>query len=371
MNLLATLLRLDARRPPVWLAAVGGMLVAWRLAEVPPSGTAVVVAWVAGAALAVAAIGAPLVAPAGTLAGADAWASLRALWPVTGMIVGTVSAIATVPTRLDAVLLLLVTLLTGAWGAVRIRTAAASLAVSEADGISLTLSLAGASAGAGWLLLPAESPAWGVLLAVACAWAGLCCALGSTEGGSQPGRPVSSPLVRPTTAIAATALVSPLRRLLVAVAMVVSLSGMVTWLFLVADAAPVAGWVALACFVAIAVPPTLVPDVVLYPSLGRLLATVPVVAPAGSAAGMFFSPRTTAAWWHAALLGWPPLVAALLHVREPSRALAALTVAAVPALAALVTSILGSPRAVAATAETRLAMVLVGAVVIAAAASGR
>ena len=55
MNLLSALFRIDVRRPASWLAAVGALLVAARLAAIPASGAAVAVGWMAGAALGVAA----------------------------------------------------------------------------------------------------------------------------------------------------------------------------------------------------------------------------------------------------------------------------------------------------------------------------
>lgn len=366
MTLLVLMVRCDARRPAIWLATIGAAFVAWRLAAAPASGTAVAVAWMAGSALVVAAIGTPLVAPAGTLVRADTWATLRALWPVAGMLAGATAAIASASAFGDASLVLL-SMLAGALGAVRCRVVVASRVVSEADCVSLALALPGAAALAGWTVVPAAAPAWGVILAVACAWWGLWAVLATTEDGRRSGRRVCSPLVRVSATSHATALVAPLRRLLVAASMVVSLAGMVAWLFLVADAAPIAGWVALACFVAIAVPPALLPDAVLCPALGRMLASVPAVAHAVPAWGRV-SPGTTAAWWHAAILAWPPLVAALLHLREPSRALAALAVAAVPAMAAVATSIVGSGRVVTAAADTRLATLIVAATVLAAAA---
>lgn len=368
MTLLATIVRIDARRPAVWLAAVGAVIVAWRFAHLPVSGTAVAVAWTVGAALVVAAVGAPLVAPAGTIVGADTWAALRVLWPVAGMLVGTAAAIASAAPP-DGAALSLLALLAGASCALAIRRAALCRAASEADGVSLALSVSGAAALAGRFMLPAAAAPWGVVTAAAAIFGALWWAFTATDEGRRPVRPVSSPLVRFSTAGAFTALASPLRRLLVAASMIVSLVGMVAGLFLVPTAAPVAGWVALGCFVAAAVPAALVPDPVLRPAVGRLLASAP-----GLPAGPSMATRGTgavAAWWHAAILAWPPLVAALLHLREPARAIAALEVAAVPVLAALATSILGSRRLVSAAPENRLAVALVSAALLAAAALGR
>lgn len=368
MTLLGTIVRFDARRPAIWFSAVGAMLVAWRFALVPVSGTTVAVAWTVGTALVLAAIGVPLVAPGGTFVGAETLAALRALWPVTGMLLGTAVGVASSAPTAGAGLPLLA-MLAGASSAVASRKAALPLAVSEADGVSLSLGLSAVAALAARVVLPAAVPPWGVLPAVAAIWWGLWWAFVSTEEARRPGRRVCSPLVRFSTAGTFTALASPLRRLLVAASMMVSLVGMVAGLFLVPAAAPVAGWVTLGCFVATAVPPALVPDSALCPALGRLLASVPGLPGGPSTATR--GAGTVAAWWHAAILAWPPLVAALLHVREPSRVISALGVAAVPVLAAVATSILGSRRLLRAAPESRLAVALVAAAGLAAATLGR
>lgn len=364
MILLGRLVRIDSRRPQVWIAAIGALLVAWRLAEGSVTGTAVVVAWLAGALLAVAAVGAPLVAPAGMLAGAGVWAALRALWPMAGVLAGAAAGIASAASVADIALLTL-GMLAGILATVRCRASPMSLALCEADAVSLALSLAGGAGLGVWLLLPSRWPPAVACLAIASVWGGAWAAVLAAQSGDRPGRRICSPLVRVSATSQAAALASPVRRILVAASMAVSLGGMVAGLFLVSGGASVAGWVALACFVAIAVPPTLLPDAALFPALGRFLATIPPVA-----AGRHASAATAAAWWHAAILAWPPLVAALLLVREPSRALAAILVALVPVLAALVISIVASPRIFRASAETRLAMAMVAAAVVAAASVG-
>lgn len=368
MTLLGILARLDARRSAAWLAAIGGALAAWMLVGSTVSGTAVAVAWSAGAALAVAAVGAPLVAPSGTLAGPALWGALRASWPVAGMFVGATAGFVSTTTFADATLVLLA-MLTGASAAVRCRVAAMSLALSDADAVSLSLAVAGMAALSAWILLPAATPPWVMCLAIPSAWGGMWGAFRATEEGHGAGRRVCSPQLGISPRNQPATLASPVRRILVAASMAVSLGGMAAGLFLVADAEPIAGWLALACFVAIAIPPALLPDEALLPALGRLMASIPTVRTVSPARGRASS-GTAAVWWHAAILAWPPMVAALLQVREPARATAALLVALVPVAAAIATSIIGSPRLVMAVHESRLAVALVSAAILAAAALG-
>jgi len=145
----------------------------------------------------------------------------------------------------------------------------------------------------------------------------------------------------------------------VTAAMLAAIGGMVAWLFLVPEGAPTDAVLTLGTFVALAVPSTLVPEERLDPAWRRLVTSLPR-APASRRGPV----RPSTAWVTAAILGWPPLVAALLHSGRPTAALGAAWVAGMVVLAAAATSAIAVPWPRRGGAETRLAVALLAAVAV-------
>ena len=357
MILLRTLLRVDAWRAAAWLALAAGLAAGSILPAAPSGRPAEEVAWLCGACLAMAAIGAPLVAPAAPLVGIEVPASLRVAWPAAGILAGAAGALlAGAAPRAAATTLLL---LAGALAATRVRVEAARRRASDADAISLALGLAGAAALVSWGVLPAGArgalrgavliAAWGALVAAAAALDGAGDRLAAALVAGARGGPVPP--------------ASPLRRGLVSASMLVAIGGMAVWLFLLPGRAATDVCVTLAAFVAVAVPAALVSAEGLDPAWRGLLASLPPrFAAARRRAGL--ARPGTAVWLDAAILGWPPLVAALLLARDAPAGLAALAVAGATAAAAATTAVIGSRAIPLGLPETRLAVALVGAVAI-------
>lgn len=357
MNLLRLLVRIDARRAAAWLAFVAGLGAGAILPAAPAGRPALEGAWLVGACLAMAAIGAPLLSPAAPLAGVEAPAALRAAWPALGILVGAAAALVAGAGPRAATTTLL--LLAGALAATRVRVGATRRGASDADAISLALALAGAAALASWGILPAGTRGGLRAGAIVAAFAALLAAIVALDAA---GERLAAARVGGVTRGGMLPPASPLRRVLVTSSMLVAIGGMVAWLFLLPGRAATDACVTLAAFVAVAVPAALVPDGRLDPAWRGLLASVPPrFAPRRS--GGTARPGSTV-WLDAAILGWPPLVAGLLLVRDAPAGLAAAAVAAVTAAAAAATALLGARAIPLGTPETRLAVALVGAAAI-------
>ena len=303
--LLATI---DARQPAAWLALAVAAVAAGLLPEAAPVGwpTPAVVATLLGAALAVTAIGdaGNLRAPAGIDVG---WLAERIAWPLLGW-----SAAAAL--RQSGPLLTC-----GAVGILATATLVAALVrrgAIGADAASMALVAAAGTAAAGW-------------------WAE------SFWPGRFPTGAVVAVLV--LGVLGAVATMSPtlsvrlhVRRVLTAAAMIGALAGMVAWLFLAADHAALDLAASLAWFAALAVPAATLGDGVSHADVWRRLERV---SPGDGASRPWLPPGRTrdgvlAALTTSALLGWPPLVAALLSATELARSWPAASVAMAVAAAA-------------------------------------
>lgn len=361
MNLLRVLFGIDVRRAAAWLALAAGLAAGALLPATPAGRPALEGAWLAGACLAMAAIGTPLLAPAAPLTGIEAPAALRAAWPAAGILVGAVAALlAGAAARAAAPALLL---LAGALAATRVRVEAARRGAADADAISLALGLVGAAALASWGCLPAGAPGALRGTVIVAAWATLVAATAALDAAGDRLAAARAPAARGGPLPPA----SPLRRRLVSASMLVAIGGMAVWLFLLPGRAATDACVTLVAFVAVAVPAALASHERLDPAWRGLSASLP--ARFATSRGRAGSARPgTAVWLDAAILGWPPLVAALLLARDASAGLAALSVAAATAAAALATAILGARATPLGAPETRLAVALVGAVAIGVAA---
>lgn len=357
MNLVRALFRVDVRRAAAWLALVAGVAAGAILPLAPAGRPALEASWLAGACLAMASIGAPLVAPAAPLVGVDAPAALRAAWPAVGILAGAAGALVAGAAPRAAVTTLL--LLVGALAATRLRVEATRRGASDADAISLALGIAGAAALASWGILP-DGARGGLRAAViAAAWGGFVAAVAALEYAADHLGPARVAAVRGGVLPPA----SPVRRGLVSASMLVAIGGMAVWLFLLPGRAATDACVTLVAFAAVAVPAALVSDDRLDPRWRQLLASVPPRFTARHRRPGWGPPRTIE-WLHAAILGWPPLVASLLLARESSAAVAALAVAGATAAAAAATAAIGARTLPLGPPEARLAAALAGALAI-------
>jgi hypothetical protein len=304
--LLATI---DSRQPAAWLALAVAAATAALLPEATPCGwpAPAVVATLLGAALAVMALGdaGNFREPAGIDAG---WLAERVAWPLVGW--GAAAAL-----RQHWPLL--------ACGAIGILATAALVAAFVrrgalgADAASAALLAAGGSAVAGWWAeslwagrLPAEMAAAAVLGLVV--------------------------FLMVATIRATPALRIHLRRALTAAGMIGALAGMVAWLLLAADRAALDLAASLAWFAALAVPAATLGDGVSHAALWRRLERA---APAAAGGRLRLPPGRTrdgvfAVLTTAALLGWPPLVAAVVSGGDPARSWPAASVVATLSAAA-------------------------------------
>lgn len=304
--ILPLMVRSDARRPASWLAC--GMAAA-AVASLVATGTgaaAVTAAIACGGWAAAAAAGRP---PRGLVPGMArldaAWWWERAAWPFVGCLVaatghwlwasdGTVIAIG---------------LATGIVIMTAMALAAATRGATAADATSLGLVVAAVSAGAGTLGRSAvEALAWSVVVAAGLAvtaW----CAWRHGRGWSWH----ADAQARAAVSLAELGMArGGVRSALSALAMATSLAGMAVWYFL-APAAGAGTLVALGWFTALAVP-----AVLLGPAgrgaWRRLVATT--AGPAGGRRPVGPPGAAALACGHAAVLGWPPLVAGLLLAAE-------------------------------------------------------
>jgi len=362
MSLLLVLLRADARRPSSWMTLAAALVVGWGIAGGSAAG-AVPAAWLCGAALAVAAIGAPRPDAAAPLLDVDAWAGARVAWPALGAIAGTLLRAVSGSAGTDAAVLLLATLL-GAFLTGKVRIAAAPSRGEDADATSLALALAGTAAFFGWRASDVSWPSWPALATTLAAF-------GILAGAA---RAVAVPIAagggggRPAAGVPAAA---TLGNRLVAASMVVSLLGMVWWLFLDPGNGPVDLWMSLWCFLAVGVPPAVAGTTALDPRSRALAASMPARRgrqPAASRGGA--AEATPSVRFHAAVIAWPALVASVLLLGDPARAVMALGIAVAVGLAAVVTALLADARLPLGSADTRQALAMVLGVGVAVAALG-
>lgn len=302
------LAKIDARQPAAWFAIVVAAMAAALLPETAPAGwpAPAVVATLLGGTLAVMAVGdaGNLRAPAGIDVG---WLAERIAWPLLGWA-------AAAAWRQHWPLL--------ACGAVGILATAALAAVVVrrgaigADAASAALVAAAGTCAAGWW---AESLRPGRLSA-GVAPALLVLAVCGTVATSRP-----TPAFR-----------LHLRRALTGAGMFGALGGMVAWLSLAADRAALDLAASLAWFVALAVPAATLGDGVSHATLWRRLERA---APSAAGGRLRLPPGRTrdgvyAALTTAALLGWPPLVAAVVSGANPARSWPAASVVVALAAAA-------------------------------------
>ena len=328
-ELLPRLVRIDARRPASWLAAGSAAAsVAVLAAASPDAAVATAAAVFCGGWAGVAAAGVP---PRGILPGDRAvdaaWWWERAAWPVVGAAgawVACGAAAGAAPIAAGAIL--------GVGCATLVGVAAAGRA-APADAASCGLVATAAAAAAGLA---------GGTAAAALAWAALAACIvvpvasaGLTFLGREWGGGLDAGPARATFAEIGLAR-GGLRSALSGLAMIASLAGLAGWYFLFPEAAAMGLVATVGWFLALAVP-----AVLLGPPAGGagwepLAAAAAVEAGPGIAWRRPARPRwaVAVAAAHAAILGWPPLVAGLLLAAEatgapvPAATWAWLTVAA-------------------------------------------
>lgn len=320
-------LRIDRRRPASWLAAAtAAVAVAWLVMQ-PPAGAGlrVAAAVVAGAIVAVMAIGDP---PRGMYGPIRGWVWLRAAWPLAAGLAATVVCVATGRAADHAVMvpavLLCATLATTAEACV----AAARAGATPADTASLPLVLAGFAAAAA-VAAGMTIGAGDVSCAAAALFAWLVCCCGVVAWRQQ-----REAVIWPDSPAAVGLFAAgPEGRLLAGIAMATALAGMVGWLFLATDAA---GWyrlLAAAWLTAAAVPQTTL-----------------------AAAEVERRGRPAAAW--ATLLGWPLVVAAMLAPNSAAAVERLLSMGGLAAAAVALTLLVAGLRRAGASRETALAVAL-------------
>lgn len=287
-------LRLEMRRPAMWLGIASGMAAGW----------------IDDPALAVAAGAMAATASAGDLPVVHAvrTRAIRCLVPIVGLcaaaaIRGTVPADGFL---CAAVVSMAVTIacLTGrgtsaadtASGALAVAAAAiAAMRVGTEAGVSPAVALL-----TGWL-------AAGVLAALFQRWtAGRPAVLRRTAGVSLGRGPLPA--------------AGPLRRILNGLAMASMLAAMAGWLLLTPDGAPAARDLAMAWFVALAVPAALLQD----GDAVRVAWDPTIRSAAGQRSTGFWPPlgptrmAVEVAWGHAAVIAWPCLVAMAVGLASPA-----------------------------------------------------
>ena len=317
--------RIDARRPASWLGAAAAALAAAALScsELPGTAAAscVAAAMLAGAMAAVAAIGDP---PRSGCGEPTVWAASRAVWPVMGTLVsGGICLLFGRPWEVRPAVPIVMT----------VTATATAIAIgcgcrrggSAADAATVALGMAAAAATAA-----ACVPAWPLPAAIV-AWlaAGMLGqAVVDRHGGAMLIAAAARDLLPASGALGGGGLT--------AAAMLASLAGMVGWLFLTPQHASRYVALAVGWFVAAAVPQA----VLAFGSRGEAASRMLLATAAGGSrrgrvgrAGQSWLQRhawnTVAAY--AAILGWPPLVAAALAADGPlawERCTVALTVAA-------------------------------------------
>jgi len=341
MTLAAILCGIEARRPASYLlllAAIGGVSVAGSEPAVGGSRTAV--GFLLGGVLAVAALGAPIPAPAGHLGGsAAAMAAIlaRICWPVIGGCVGALASPAgpSGPTLAGFLSLSGFLPLVGfLWG---VGFAAALVVFLERRLFNR------ADVASGALVITA-----GVGLAAAAAWhrfadnslAGSVAALGAvlvtiSVAVVVARMPLAARKPRGTGRLIASG--EPARGRLDLVGMAAALTGMVVCLFLAPESAAANRIVAVACFVALAVPEATITPVSLGGGWNRLLESVPLRPVGGGKRIGMIDLVTESVGFHALLLGWPSLVALALLTGDRDRSAGAMATVALLAGTAAIT----------------------------------
>ncbi len=328
MTTAAILFGVEARRPASYLlllAAIGGVSVAGSGQAVGGPRTAV--GFLLGGVLAVAALGAPIPAPAGHLGGsAAAMAAIlaRICWPVIGGCVGALAS----PAGPSG------PALAGFLGGVGF--AAALFAFLErrlpnradvASGALVITAGAGLAGAAAWNRFADNS-----LAGRAAALAAVLVAIGAAAVVAR--MPLSARKPRGTGRLIASG--EPARGRLDLVGMAAALIGMVVCLFLAPESAAANRIVAVACFVALAVPEATITPVSLGQGWSRLLESVPL-RPVGRGERIGMTDLVIeSVGFHALLLGWPSLVALALLTGDRERSAGAIaTVAGLAGTAAI------------------------------------
>lgn len=310
---LPLLMRIDARRPASWVAAGIAAAAGLVLGRAPATSATIAAAVVCGGWAAVAAAGH---APRGIVPGRAAcdaavrWT--RALWPLAGSAVAAVWLANGAGAERPVVVAVTLGVVVATWcGA-----AAARRGAAPADAASFAAVASTAAAAAG---LPV-SGVWPAVAAVglaavaipAVAWAGWRLDVGLPEpADAEPRSP------RPLAAELGLAR-GGLRRTLAALAMASSLAGLAGWYFLAPEAAAYGCPFAVGWFVALALPAALIgpPSGAAWQGVARSAATAATGAAVISRRPTGLHLAVAAAVGHAALLGWPPLVAGLLRTAE-------------------------------------------------------
>jgi hypothetical protein len=303
------LLRIDRRRAASWLslvAAACGLACLASLAAV--AGLPVPVAsLLVGAVLVVAAVGdLPIGAcrqPPATSSLAVVWLVERAAWPVAGLI-SAAAALSVIGDTTDHWQRIVAPALVGAAAAATTLHLLRRSGANAADASSLTMTMAVAAAWVGW---PADGVAagFGNLFAAVAAWGAIGVLVRAIDRRWGSGWEWLPDVERQPRS---------LRKLLTATAMIAALFGMVSWFFLDPSRAASFSAMAIALYVGLAVPEATlgdgVSDTVAWRRLHR--------SAAGPASGLV-SVRPGRGWTalvaavsNAAILGWPPLVAAAL-----------------------------------------------------------
>lgn len=288
---------IDARRPASWLSAAAA---AWLSI---PVGAAMAPPWLAiaaGAMAAVAAVGDPPRLTRGDTAG---WVVARAAWPAAAAVAaGVIGGLRGDAAQAGLVAAILVAVVTATAVFIGI---AGSRGIVAADAASAALLVAAAAAAtSAWV---STAP----LTATVVTWLAAACLVASRFG--HPGMAIASSGAPALVAVSTTAAGG----LLPAAAMLTALVGMAVWLFLAPGLSWCYAFLASAWFIAAAVPQaTLSWGERGEAARRRLLATAAAPAAAGrkTRGGRFWLERH--AWntvaCYAAILGWPPLVAAAL-----------------------------------------------------------
>ena len=336
---LALLVRIDARRPAAWLALATAVAAAWLLplATVPGSPPAPVTSILLGGVLAVMAVGG-LEAAATERAGP--WFAERAAWPLAGWV-------AAAGLRGEAV-----SLVAGGLAVVAVAAARRSLAalgLVAADAASAALAAAAAAGAVGWAVTASGAgggagvAAAVVVLAIFAAGVMACATRGPAEWEVAPRHSA--------------------RRLLTALAMGGALTGMVAWLLLAEDRTGLDLAASLALLVALAVPAATLGDGVSHLAAWRRVERAAPVAdprrrlPPGRRRDILLGVLVPAA-----ILGWPPIVAATLSGADAGLAgPSALIVATIAAVAVVLWALARLGEAVGASPDTVHAAILAAA----------
>jgi hypothetical protein len=341
MNMAAILFGVEARRPASYLlllAAIGGVSVAGSGQAVGGPRTAV--GFLLGGVLAVAALGAPIPAPAGHLGGsATAMAAMAARlgWPVIGGCLGALASPAGPSGPALAGFHLLAGFHSLAGFFLGAGFAAALVAFLErrlpnradvASGALVITAGAGLAGAAAWHRCADNSLAGRAAVLVA-----VLAAIGVAVVVAR--MPLAARKPRGTGRLIASG--EPARGRLDLVGMAAALTGMVVCLFLAPESAAANRIVAVACFVALAVPEATITPVSLGRGWSRLLESVPLRPLGGGKRIGMTDLVSESVGFHALLLGWPSLVALALLAGDRERSAGAIATVALLAGSAAVT----------------------------------